>query len=104
MQISEEQHGPIWVLKLDGRLDHAGAQVFQACVDRLIDSGARAMIVDFGGIGFLASMGIRALIAPSQKLSQIGGRLAITGLNDSTRGVFEMAGLLQIFTTYPEVA
>ncbi len=104
MQISEHHEGPILVLAVDGRLDHAGAGTFQECAVRHIQSGARSMVVDFGGTSFVASMGIRALIVPSQEMSRAGGRLAMVGLSPQLRQLFEMSGLLKVFQVYANVA
>jgi len=104
MTISEAQQGNVVILTLDGRLDYAGAPVLEACVNRQIDAGCRSILIDFLGISFLASMGIRALIIPTQTLSKLGGRIGVTGLGDSTRSVFETAGLSKVFPIYDSVS
>jgi len=103
MNIQESQHGPVVVMTLDGRLDHDGAPVLEACVKKHSAAGCRSVLVDFAGISFLASMGIRALIIPTQSLSKLGGRMGVTGLGDSTLSVFETAGLTKIFPVYESV-
>jgi anti-anti-sigma factor len=104
MTILEAQQGNVVILTLDGRLDHAGAPVLEACVKRHIEAGCRSILIDFLGISFLASMGIRALIIPTQTLSKFGGRIGVTGLGESTRSVFETAGLSKVFPIYDSVA
>jgi anti-sigma B factor antagonist len=103
MQITERCDGPLLILSLDGRLDHEGAQVFQAAAVRHIEAGERRILVDFGGISFVASLGIRALILPTQLAAQSGGRLCITGLGPSVRNLFETAGLDRMFTVFESV-
>ena len=63
MQISERKEGQILVIIVYGRLDYAAAESFQEYALRRINEGARSILVDFGGTTFIASMGIRALIA-----------------------------------------
>lgn len=104
MQITERREGSIIILSLDGRLDHAGAGVFQEQALKHIREGVRGMIVDFGGTSFMASMGIRALLIPAQEMSKAGGRMAVTGLGTVLHQVFETAGLLKIFQVYDSVA
>lgn len=103
MNVLESRAGDVVVLTLDGRLDQEGAPVLETCVKKHIESGCRSILVDFCGISFLASMGIRALIIPTQALSRLGGRLGVTGLGESTLVVFETAGLTKVFPVYDSV-
>lgn len=104
MEITEHQQGPILVLHLSGRLDQAGAELFQKKAVDLIEAGIRSMVVDFGGTSFVASMGIRALIIPTQDMSRAGGRIALVGLSDQVHQLFEVAGLYSLFKVYPTLA
>lgn len=103
MEITERHEGPILVLSLNGRLDHAGAEIFQKRAVEHINSGVRSMVVDFGGTTFVASMGIRALIIPTQDMSRAGGRIALVGLSAQVRQLFEVAGLFSVFKVYPSL-
>ncbi|CAN5369817.1 hypothetical protein BH09VER1_BH09VER1_05790 [soil metagenome] len=104
MQITDQQEGPILVIELDGRLDHAGAELFREHALKLIEDGARSIVVDFNNTSFVASMGIRALIFPAQEMSKNGGRFALTGFSPSVRQLFEVAGLMTMFKVYPSLA
>ena len=104
MEITEHREGNILVLSAHGRLDHAGAETFQKRAVDLIDSGVRSLVVDFNGISFVASMGIRAIILPTQEMSKAGGRIALVGLSPQVRQLFEVAGLFSIFKVYPTLA
>lgn len=104
MQITEHKEGPVLVLAVEGRLDHAGAGTFQESALRHISEGTRSMVVDFGGTSFVASMGIRAIMIPAQEMSKAGGRFALAGLSPQVRQLFEMSGLLKVFPVYPTVA
>ncbi len=104
MEIIEKHEGQILVLSVHGRLDQAGADTFQKKALELIEFGVRSMIVDFEGVGFVASMGIRAILIPTQEMSKVGGRLALVGLSPQVRQLFEVAGLYSIFKVYPSVA
>lgn len=92
------------VLSLEGRLDHAGAEEFRKTAEAAVAGGQRSVVVDFQGVDFLASMGIRALLVPSQRVAQAGGRFALAGLGRSVRSVFELSGLDKVFQSYPTVA
>ena len=101
MQITEHQEGPILVVAVEGRLDHAGAGEFQNYTVKRINEGVRSMVVDLTNTTFVASMGIRAIIVPAQEVSRVGGRFGLTGLSPQLRQLFEVSGLLNVFKTYP---
>lgn len=104
MEIHERREGNILILELRGRLDHAGAGIFQELVLKKISEGARSIIADLGGTGFVASMGIRALMVPAQELSRNHGRFAISGLSADVLRLFETSGLLKLFPVFPTAA
>lgn len=103
MQITDHRDGDVTILSLEGRLDHAGAGVFQEKALAAIQNGARQIIVDFGGTSFVASMGIRALIIPTQEVARHGGKLVLTGLNGELIRFFEISGMKDMFTVYDSV-
>jgi anti-anti-sigma factor len=103
MQITERKEGPLLVLALEGRLDHAGAGIFQECALKHITNGVRSLVVDFGGTDFVASTGIRAVMLPAQEMSRAGGRFALANLSPQLTRLFEVAGLLQVFKVYRTV-
>jgi len=100
MNILEHRAGPALVLVLEGRLDHSGAEAFRKLAESRIDEGIRALLVDFQGVDFVASTGIRALIVPYQKIAQLGGRIGILHPGDSVKSVFQLAGLDKVFKSY----
>jgi len=104
MQITEHREGPLLVIAVEGRLDHAGAGTFQDYTVKHIQNGVRSMVVDFTGTTFVASLGIRAIIVPSQEMARAGGRFGLTGLSPQLRQLFEISGLLKVFNTYPTLA
>jgi anti-sigma B factor antagonist len=103
MKVAEKREGQVVVLSIEGRLDHEGSRIFDEHVTKLIDGGERALVVDFHGIDFLASMGLRALIKPYQALAQKGGRIVVANLSDSVLGVFKIAGIDKAVPIYGSV-
>jgi len=103
MQITDHRDGGVTILSLEGRLDHAGAGIFQERALQVIKDGARQLIVDFGGTSFIASMGIRALIIPTQEVSRQGGKLVLTGLNAELLRFFEISGMKDMFTVHDSI-
>ena len=103
MKIEERREGRVVVLSIEGRLDHAGAEIFDEHVSKLIAAGEKALLVDFHGVDFVASMGLRAIIKPYQALAPDGGRVAVANLGDTIHRVFQMAGIDRAVPIYDSV-
>jgi anti-anti-sigma factor len=105
MEITRRSESGIPVLALDGRLNQASADALHAAAMEIAgDESCRALIVDMGGVDFIASVGIRSLIRPSQALSMRGGKLAVANLNPQLSEFFSLTGLDKMFRVYESVA
>jgi anti-sigma B factor antagonist len=105
MEITRNDRDGIAVLVLQGRLNQGSADALHAAAMEIAgDQECRALIVDMGGVDFIASVGIRSLIRPSQALSMRGGKLAVANLNPQIDEFFRLTGLDQMFRVYPTVA
>jgi len=92
------------VLRLAGRLNQASADALHsAAMDIAGDDDCKALIIDMGGVDFIASVGIRSLIRPSQALAMRGGKLAVANLNPQISEFFSLTGLDQMFRVYETV-
>jgi anti-sigma B factor antagonist len=104
MEIHQRSENGIPVLALSGRLNQAIADTLHAAAMEAADSADKGLIIDMGGVDFIASVGIRALIRPSQSLSMKGGKFAIANLNPQMSEFFSTTGLDQMFSVYETVA
>jgi anti-anti-sigma factor len=92
------------VLRLNGRLNQASADTLHAAAMEIAgDENERALIIDMGGVDFIASVGIRSLIRPSQALAMRGGKLAVANLRPQISEFFKLTGLDQMFRVYETV-
>jgi anti-sigma B factor antagonist len=54
------------------------------------------VIVDLSAVDFLASMGIRMLVAASQEQEQLGGKLLLAGPDELTMRILKTTGIDQL--------
>ncbi len=105
MEIVRRSKDGIPVLVLTGRLNQASADALHAAAMEVAgDETNKALVVDMGGVDFIASVGIRSLIRPSQALSMRGGKLAVANLSPQISEFFKLTGLDQMFRVYATVA
>jgi anti-sigma B factor antagonist len=89
------------VLPLEGEIDlHISPRVERALAS-IIKKRPAQVVVDLSGVTFIDSSGLAALIHAMQDIKQYGGKLTLSGMNDSVRPIFEMARLDQVFVIDP---
>lgn len=99
MDITSLAHNGIPVLSLRGRLNQASADALHAAAMEIAgDPDSRFLIIDMDGVDFIASVGIRALIRPSQGMALKGGKLVVANLNPQLKDFFSLTGLDKMFT------
>jgi anti-sigma B factor antagonist len=104
MEIVRRSENGIPVLVLTGRLNQASADALHAAAMEIAgDETSKALVVDMGGVDFIASVGIRSLILPSQALALRGGTLAVANLSPQISEFFKLTGLDQMFRVYETV-
>lgn len=92
MQIAIEDSGSTARVVLTGRLDISGADVVALPLATL--SGAKdTLLVDMAGVSFIASIGLRHLLAAAQAVGRRGGRLALIDPSAAVREVITTSGL-----------
>jgi len=94
MNIESERNKTTVVLKLDGRLDTANAPILERKLKQHED--ITEMVLDFMGVEYISSMGLRVLLAAKKEMKSEDIRLTIINMRDSVREVFEMTGFLNL--------
>ncbi len=95
MQVSEIG-GKVTCIRLSGRLDAPGAGSIDVPFTAAVVAQARDAVVDLSGVSFVASMGIRLLIASARGLSLKGANLVLFGAQDLVYTALDQAALDQI--------
>ncbi len=84
------------LVRLNGRLDSAGVDRIETRVTAGMVAGGRHAVVDLSGVDFLASMGIRMLIANARAIHLKGRKMAVFGATGAVAGVLESVALDQL--------
>jgi anti-anti-sigma factor len=83
-------------IRLNGRLDAAGADLIGLRFTAAVAPAGRNAIVDLSGVTFLASMGMRLLISTARALGARQSRLVLFGAQGLVQEALEQAALDQI--------
>lgn len=100
MELVEKTTGEVVVLELDGRLDSNTSKVLEDKVMDILAKGRRKLLMDFHGVDYINSTGLRVLLLALQQLKKNQGRLVLCSIKDYMKEVFEISGYTEIFPIY----
>lgn len=96
MTIEKNKSGSELTLTLTGRLDTTTAPALEAEIKSALD-GIRILNMDFSGLQYISSAGLRVLLL-AQKLMSKQGKMVLCGVNETVMEVFEITGFSDILT------
>jgi anti-anti-sigma factor len=101
MTFSNEKHGSVVVLGMNGRVDVEGSNAFLAAVTEILDGGALHVLLDFSEVSYINSQGLRVLLQAVRRLASSGGKLILAGVSDPIQKVLAISGLTSFFVQVP---
>jgi anti-anti-sigma factor len=101
MEIAEERVGGALVVAPSGRVDSVSSSELERLVVSRIDGGERRLVIDFAGVSYISSAGLRVLLMAAKRLKTPPAALVLCGMSPGVRTVLELAGFLPIFVVEP---
>jgi len=92
MEIAEERIADALVLHAAGRLDGTTAASFESAVLARLDGKPARLVLDLAGVEYVSSAGLRAILLAVKRGKSVGCALAVCGLRDHIREVFDVSG------------
>jgi anti-anti-sigma factor len=100
MEIVKEMRTDMLFLYLKGRLDNNNAQSLEDNLMKLIDDGARQLIVDCSQIEYINNAGIRVLLNVAKRILNVDGRIALHSPSQSAKDMFDKTGFSMVSRIY----
>ena len=97
LQIRVTGDGSDCVAHLRGELDVNTAPELREQLARLVNEGARLIVVDLTAVSFVDSTALSVLVSALKRLRQADGDLELASPNPSVPRVFEITGLTRLF-------
>ena len=98
MQMTQEElPGGVLKVVLTGSLDIAGSAKVDLPMNVIAGSRDR-LVIDFRGVDFLASIGVRTLVKVARAIGNRGGKVVLIGPNEAARKVLASTGVDTIVT------
>ncbi len=97
MNIQQTDHDGVVVLAPSGRIDTTTSGAVDDTVRRSVDSGARSLVIDFSGVDYISSAGLRVFLVLAKRMRDLHGRLILCGMPEPVAQVFRLAGFMALF-------
>ena len=102
MKLEEKRVGNVAILTLKGRLDAYSSNELERSISALIDDGSVRLVVNFDGVEYISSSGLRVMLASLKRLKKEEGDLKLACLKPYVKEVFDIAGFTQLFEIYEQ--
>lgn len=87
------------ILHLDGKLDAFAVDQFgKALLPLAADPGKKWLVLDFGGVNFIVSAGLRVVLQAVKEMKPRGAVLFVTEMNPLVNGIFKNMGFFSFVT------
>jgi anti-anti-sigma factor len=89
-----------------GEIDHPNAMKLQEALAPFADdaaAGRAPLVVDFSGVEYISSMGLRVLMMASRAMRAREATMAIAGLQPAVQEIFDIARFQHVVSLFPTV-
>ncbi|MFH1562442.1 MAG: STAS domain-containing protein [Nitrospirota bacterium] len=100
MEINIKDIQEISVVKVSGRIDASTATNLENELNGLITSGKIKIVINFSGVEYISSGGLRVLLSTAKELKKKDGNLRLCQMEANVYKVFKLAGFTAIFNIY----
>jgi len=101
MTIQERAVGSVTVLDLSGKLVLGdGDSLLKDKIHSLVFQGRKQIVLNMGGVSYMDSSGLGALVASSLTAKNNGGQIKLVALTKRLQDLLAIAKLLTIFDSY----
>jgi anti-anti-sigma factor len=89
-----------------GHIDHPNAQQLQQALAPLVEAAAAAktaLVVDFAGVDYISSMGLRVLMVAAKQMRGQSAVIAVAALQPVVEEIFDIARFKHVLQVFPSV-
>ena len=94
MNVNKKQNGSELLIEVQGGIDSTTAPEFNEILNSSL-SGITSLIIDFKGVDYISSAGLRVLLVTYKTMSN-QGNMVIRNANSNVMDIFTMTGFVNI--------
>ena len=106
MDIASRRVADVVVVAPAGPIDHPNAQVLGDALAPILATAAgnaAALVLDFGGVGYVSSTGLRVLMVAAREAQARKARIAVAALQPAVAEIFGIARFNHVLEVFPTV-
>src|SRR5262245_10534480 len=103
MDIQEQRHGAVTVVKPGGPVLQADAVKFRQRVTDVMGRSLGRFVVDVSAVAYVDSAGLEVLVQAAEEMNQTGRALRLCHASETLREVLELTGVAELFEHYADV-
>jgi anti-sigma B factor antagonist/stage II sporulation protein AA (anti-sigma F factor antagonist) len=106
MNLPTREQAGVLIVSVSGRIDHTTSEEFTKALDPLLDQcteGRSPVLLDFSGVDYISSAGLRVLMMASRRAKGQKGVFAIAALQPLVQEVFAISRFNLIVPCYVSV-
>ncbi|MFP4104631.1 MAG: STAS domain-containing protein [Phycisphaerae bacterium] len=88
------------VVSVMGDIDYARSTGFQSGLLAIVDKKPDKIVIDLSDVGYMDSSGVASLVKLLSRMKRRHQSLALTGLSDRVRNIFQITRLEDVFDIY----
>ncbi len=101
MTCSEEKIDGVFVLGVSGKIQAEASEELLKKLNTIISQGEHRLLLDFSGVDYINSSGVRVLLMAAKKVKGLGGRIALAAVNELIQELLRIAGCASVIGMYP---
>ena len=106
MEFSSRRLAEVVVAAPVGQIDHPNAQKLQEALAPLVEAAAAAktaLVLDFAGVEYISSMGLRVLMVAAKQMRGQSAVIAVAALQPVVEEIFDIARFKHVLQVFPSV-
>ena len=106
MDLTPKRYADTVVLSPMGRIDHSTSEGFKTALAPYMAHCARGqdrVILDFVGVEYISSIGLRVLMLASKQAKTQGGSIGVAALQPTVKEIFEISRFTMVLDVFPSV-
>lgn len=107
MELTERRAGKALVLAPAGRIDMTTAETFRERLIPLVRAAGQSgepVVLDFSGVEYISSAGLRVLMLAAKEGRASGGKIAVAALQPLVGEIFQISRFDKVLPCHPGLA
>ena len=104
MTWTEENDSQVLTIRLSGEIDLQHSPKLRALLQSKVSLKSPVLLLDFTDVKYIDSSGLATLVEYYKNSRSYSGQLAVAGLSNRVRSIFDLVRLSEVFGIFPTLS